>query len=906
MTTFLQETIASIRIENPSFSNALFILPSKRSKIFLRDAITPHLPKPHFLPTIFSIEEFIASISQLKIAPQIDLLFSMYDAYHRLMPNDQQDSFDLFLQWAPPLLKDFNDIDAFLLDPKAVLSDLNAYYALEAADQTEKHTPFTPLFWNNLFTLFQNFTASLVEKNWGTIGMLYREALDGIQIYLDESTQMHYFIGFNALNTAEEYLFQEFLTAQSAKIYWDLDRQFFENTTHASGRFIRRYQKQWTYYRNHPYSFENNHFNAKKNIQAFGFIGNIPQAQQVSQLLQEKINTKESTVVVLGNENFLTPVLSHLPTALKDWNVTMGYSVNQLPLVQFFMHYFTLEPPAKDVEFKPEDILPVFDYMPLRRYFYRQYPAEKKALHRLFHRQNAVKLANEYPWLLSDEFGEVFFCLPETPIARIDQAKVVLEKIEQLFFLNEKERVSFAVIELIAQCLSQLEKYIQSSSFSLNNAALSILFKEQMATQTIDFKGNPTTGVQLMGMLETRTLDFKHVIVTNVNEGILPVGKKDQSFFPFALKKQYGLPTFLDNDAIYTYHFYRLLQRAENVYLLYNAKREGFDAGEKSRFIHQLAFDANSAHQFSDQLIIPSIPSLQNKIHPIEKEASMITALQELAAHGFSPTSLSSYLVDPVAFYTRYLLNVKEVAPKGGVLSTFKRGDIVHKTLELLYEPHMGKLLQPHHYDDMLSRLPGVLMGCYQNVTPDGAQIAGENVLIIRAYERAIKQFLSQECMAISKGDELTIVAMEKEFKVPLPINDCTFPIYIKGKIDRIDRYNGQLRIIDYKTGAVEAAKMKLTDWTKFRGDYKFQALFQVLLYAWAQYNLYATEYPITVGVVSLKFPKESFFPATRRGPTKNTPLQTIDRACVEEIQEFLTTLIQEIFDEQKSFVSLE
>lgn len=905
MTPFLQETITSIRTENPSFSNAIYILPSKRAKNYLLDALTAHLEKPCFVPTIYSIEEFIGSLSQLKKAPQLELLFSLYAAYQKIMPKDQQERFDLFLQWSSPLLKDFNDIDAFLIDSENILSDLKEYYALEATDENKSDTPFSSSFWNSLPLIFREFTASLLTKNWGTMGMLYREALDGIQIYLDQTSQHHYFIGFNALNMAEEYLFQEFLAAQKGKIYWDLDHQFFVDSTHACGRFIQRYQKKWTYYRNTPYSFEKKQFSSPKNIQARGFMGNIAQAQYVGELLDKEINTNQSTVVVLGNENFLTPVLAHLPNDFNEWNVTMGWAITELPLVRFFQDFIHLHSHAVSSGIDRKILHPLFDYLPLSRYLNRQFSHHKVALKNLINGQGDVILQNEHPWLLTDHIGALLFGEAPTPSALIEKGLALLEKMRELFFSIEKNTVSVSVIELIKKCLGLLDKQIQASPFEVNNSALALLFQEQISTQKVDFKGDPIAGVQFMGMLETRTLDFKNVIITNLNEGTLPVGKNDQSFFPFALKKHYGLPTFLDNDSIYTYHFYRLLQRAENIYLLYNAKSEGLDAGEKSRFIHQLTYSDISEHQFSDQLIPPVIASFVNPPQEIIKDESMHTALIALAKEGFSPTSLSSYLVNPMDFYTRYLLNIKDVPPAGGTLSHFKRGEIVHNTLESLYKPFLGKQLLSSDYDDMLSRLSPVLMHHYKKENPIAPQLRGENLLIVKAYERAVKQFLMEEKKLVVAGDKITIIALEKKFKEPLPKHAFSFPVYIKGKIDRIDRYNGQLRIIDYKTGSVEQSKLILSDWTKFKGDYKYQALFQVLLYAWALKQEGLMKHSVKGGIVSLKSPKETILSVSRKGHAKNENSPAIDQTFILEIQKFIIELVQEIFDEQKSFVSL-
>ncbi|MGB2171278.1 MAG: PD-(D/E)XK nuclease family protein [Flavobacteriaceae bacterium] len=905
MTSFLFDTLKFIESKHSSWSEVVIVLPSKRAKVFLIDHLIKLTNKAQLAPQIFSIEEFVAHLSHLNKAPGVHLLFSLYEVYTNVIEKKQQETFEEFLQWAPRLIKDFNDIDAYRLEAQNALSNLGEFYLIEAINKEDNTSSFSSDFWTALPKLFYEFQTHLIAKEWGTMGMLYREALDTLQIYLDQTTHQHYFVGFNALNTSEEYLFQEFLNAEKGTALWDLDKHFYDDSSHASGRFIRKYQNEWNYYRKAPSSFISSSFSSPKSICAKGFSGVIPQAQHVGEIVAQHLKEGDQPAIILGDESLLLPVLAHLPEDLKDWNVTMGYPIEQLPVTRFMLDFIALHALEDPQGLERKKVTDLFKYAPIRKMLKKESAAAAEELKRMTH---------HYSWSCSSEsisrikecrLGLTILTQPKKALALLEQCLTLVDYLKRNVDATEQSPLFSAVLEKLKQLFHQTKVQLEGTTMAITNQALYLLIKEALQLQTLDFKGEPTRGIQIMGMLETRTLDFETIIITHVNEGILPVGKNDQSFFPFALKKHYGLPTYLDNDAIYSYHFYRLLQRAKNIYLLYNANSEGLNAGEKSRFIRSLAFNQHPNHYFSDESDVKPIPSFVEEVPAVKKNKAIIERIQRLAQNGFSPTSLGMYLLDPMAFYNRYVLGIKEVIEDQKVLTHFKRGEIVHDTLEALYAPFIGQPMEVEFYKKMLSELPQLFTHNFQLAYSNETPLVGENHLIISAYQRAVDQFLRHEMELVKAGNRLTVLALEKPFKVPIAVFDSSRPVFIGGKIDRIDRYNKQLRFIDYKTGTVEKSQLYWNDWDIFKGDYKRQPLFQVLLYAWSQHQEYLMELPFQAGIISLKNPKSDLISLQRKNLPKTDNLSHIDRAFIDDIETFLKDLIKEIFDEQNSFVSL-
>ena len=900
MTPFLVQAIQQIQAKHHSWEEVIIILPSKRAGVFFKHYLLEQIDRPVIAPTIHSIESFVESLSSLKKANPNHLLFILYEVYTTLLQENESDDFTAFLQWGKRLLNDFNDLDAYRIDPEAILSDLGEFYRIESVFSNDDERSFSPAFWSVLPQLYWAFENKLMESNWGTLGMLYKDTLDSLELYLSHTQKTHYFIGFNALNKAEQDLIQGFLVEKKGAVIWDLDQTFYNDEFHASGRFIRHYQNAWPFYRQHPLAFQDTFFQEPKEIKAIGFSGNIAQAQYVGKLLREIDSTKKTTAVVFGEEQLLLPTLAHLPDGLEQWNVTMGYSIEQLPISRWFMTLVHLHTQYTEEGYNRDLLLQLLHYSAFREYatkVNKEFVPFLKIVEANFTTKVSSQLLSSS---LQDQLGLI---VTENPTQLIDQLIDLLDSFSA--FKGVLDTLSRAVLEQILKLLAQIRVQLASVNFEVSIAAFHVLLKEGMALQTLDFKGDPIEGIQLMGMLESRVLDFDCLIVTNVNEGILPVGKNDQSFFPFSMKKKYGLPTFLDNDAIYTYHFYRLMQRAKKVYLLYNAKSEGLGAGEKSRFIRQLELCAQPQHSFSDVQWSAYFPISPTKRNEVIKTPHMLKCLAAIAEKGFSPTSLTTYLNNPMAFYDRYILGIKALETPTKALSHITRGTIVHDCVEQLYTPYIGRLIQPSDYDDMQARLEEILGGIYAKTYPKMPVPRGENYLTIKAYERGIRQFLKVERELIEAGNELVIVALEKDFAVPLESDIAGQKILLRGKIDRIDQFNGTTRLIDYKTGKVEQSKLNWNNWDDFVGDYKRNSLFQLLVYAWAHLKS-TSQTAVEVGIISFKSPKENVLPLVRKDVAKEANKAEVDAHFVAEIHKYLVQLIEELFDLEKSFVSLE
>ena len=907
MTPFLKKAVQELKQKHNRFDDVTIILPSKRAKVFLIDHLLQLNDASQFAPEIFSIEEFVVNLSQLKLASQNQQLYLLYQAYLGITLKEEIEDFESFMIWGKRLLKDFNDIDAYQVKAEDILSNLGEYYALESPVSEREKTSFSPLFWKSLPTLFNHFSQLLQAQLLGTMGMLYKDALETLEVYLSNTSRHHYFIGFNALNRSEEYLFQEFLIAKKGTALWDLDQHFYRDKIHAAGRFIQRYQKQWNYYRQFPTSFNENNFSLEKEINAIGFSGNISQAKYVGVLLEQLNIKKGSTAVVLGNETMLLPTLGSLPETMNNWNVTMGYPIENLPIVQFFLSYLEVYNSYNtDEGFLLDSMNKLLSF----DHFLIFYEKENKAkistyIHRF--KSGYSKRVKESELRIFNTTELSFFdskMVQETSAFLLH----IIELINSLTtaYRNKKDnQIVFSALSLLREVMQQIFDEVSNLPFSISVGAIMGIFKEELKKRTIDFKGNPIEGVQIMGMLETRGLDFDHVIITNVNEGVLPVGKNDQSFFPFAMKKYFGLPTFLDNDAIYTYHFYRLLQRAKSIFLLYNAKSEGLNAGEKSRFITQLTHLTHPSHQFSDHLFQQKIPIYITQDIVVEKTKTMINKLKKIAGTGFSPTSLSCYLVDPHDFYQKYVLGINPKELPNKILSHRQRGTIIHQVLENLYTPHLNKIMLPVDYDQMIGQVESEILSLYSVEYPVENIPKGENKLILAAYQRAIIQFLGHEKCLVEAGNELIILSLEKQFSTPLENNLFPFPVVIGGKIDRVDQFNGQLRLIDYKTGVVISSKLQLKNWDDFYGDRKYQPMFQLLLYAWAMQKELNQKFPFEAGVVSLKSPFLGVMKISKKATDKTSYKYHLDDSLMKDFEQFLTSLLKEIFEEKKSFVSL-
>jgi len=908
--TFLEEAVSEILSSHSAIDELIIILPSRRAGVFFKDALTAQLTVPILSPRIFSIEEYIQEISTLKLAPSTAALIDFYEIYNVNTPKDYLDSFEEFIRWAPSLLKDFSDLDAYLIEVSSAFEYLSSYHAIGTLLEDDTTYEKQQFFWQSLASYFELHKTSLNSKGMGTLGMLYREAVDSVEIYLQNTNETHYFIGFNALNTAESTLLQAFLEADRAEVLWDIDQYFFQDQQHAAGRFIQRHYKEWNYYRRKNKPKFPSYFEEPKEIKIIGIPRNIGQAKYAASLLKKTASDSETlakTALVLGNESILIPILSGLPAEVDQWNVTMGYPLLNTPVASFFNYVFEMHLKTSESGFSYQDVLRVLSFDWIRDVLQINSNKGSTFFNTLSNSNKAFLRTKELQPLLDHPVGVLIFTPFDTVHSFINRIFTFTVAIQEYFKKeNRSEYILFPTyFTLIKEIVQQLINMGDTLKSIDTMRGIHFLWNELIQSLSLDYKGNPMGGVQIMGMLETRVLDFDTIILTNVNEGILPMGRSSQSIFPFALKRKLGLPTFLDNDAIYTYHFYRLLQRAKNITLLYNTESEGLNSGEQSRFIHQLRFLGLPQHKLTEQF--ESAPTQSPELNKIEvyKTPQVLEILYGKASAGFSPSSLSVYLRDPLRFYKEKVLGVREENSLENVLSLMDSGTIAHDALEELYTPFLNKPLEVEDYKVLEQETAATLLKHYRKVFGGDEKVTGKNLLMLHALEQSILRLFRVEKEQIQKGNILTILELEQVFEYPLMVEGVG-QVLLKGKIDRIDRYNGVLRIIDYKSGKVDPAKLIISDWDVFKGDTKRLPLFQILLYSFVNKAILETEQTLVAGIISLKKTDAYVLTFGIKSEGKSKIVSELNLEILSSFEEILIGLIQEIFDVSKPFASLE
>ena len=380
-----------------------------------------------------------------------------------------------------------------------------------------------------------------------------------------------------------------------------------------------------------------------------------------------------------------------------------------------------------------------------------------------------------------------------------------------------------------------------------------------MAAETLDFQGEPLQGLQIMGMLESRNLDFETVILTSVNEGILPSGKSNNSFIPYDVKKAYGLPTHKEKDAVYTYHFYRLLQRAKRVYIIYNTASDVLQGGEKSRLIHQLLTDKPMATTITHSIASPKVQPTLKSLISVSKNSDLIARIAALATNGFSPTSLSTYIRNPIDFYTKYILRIADASVVEERIAPNTFGSVIHDTLEELYLPFIGSTLSEKKLQETYSQIKPTVTKHFSALYMETSALQGKNLIAFEVVARYVENFIRSE-ITLVKNHEIKILGLEQSMQLTLAIPELPFPVVLKGKIDRVDELDGVIRVIDYKTGAVAPQDVSIKDWADLITNYDKSKAFQLLCYS-LLFQDHTPKPEFTAGIISFKSLSKGLFP---------------------------------------------
>lgn len=881
MQSFLEKTVDYLYEKyGDDISELCIVLPNRRAGLFLKTHFSKKLKKTFWSPEILATEDFVALLAELEIADSTTLLFELYETVKQVGKRDIE-TFDEFSKWGQILLSDLNEIDRYLVETKQLFGNLKDIKELEAwsLNSEETLTDFQKQyleFWRLLGEYYENFSQRLLSQHQAYQGLAYRIVADKVeQRVAKHPWKKIIFAGFNALNKSEEEIIEKLLNADKAQIIWDTDSYYINNVNQEAGRFIRRYNQSGRFLKGTSSDNKNDDRNIvieekllsteNKSVKVIGAAKNIAQAKVAGSLIDEIKKTDpllQATAIVLADENLLFPVLHSLPENLKDINVTMGYPLKNTPVAGYFDLVFAMHENGlklaqgkANYSFYHSDVVKLLShpytatalYTVTKEYTIRQVLQAIQQRNIVF--VSVKMLASIFAEFKCEKEFEVLtgiFKQWEKPTDGINCIHYIIETLKNGIVLqqdkDDENKASleleylFAFTKIVKRIQVLMEQYPESVG---DLKTLRSILNQIVRSSTLPFYGEPLMGLQVMGMLETRTLDFENVILLSCNEDILPSGKAVNSFIPFELKRVFGLPTYSDKDSIFSYHFYRLLQRATNIHLLYNTESDALGSGEKSRFLTQLIYElpkVNPNVTVTEQLVsIPIINNVADNKIEIEKTDLILEKLKEKAEFGFSPSLLNIYRNCSLQFYFNAVARLKEADEVEETIGADTLGNVIHEALDIFYKPFVGKKIQVADIKEMKKLVEATTFELFKVKYSETEVSYGKNLLTLKVALKFINNFLDSEIVSIQlaekAGTPIIIKALEQELENTITVGKQT--IKIKGKADRIDMVGSTTRIVDYKTGLVENKELKLEEWDILRTDSGLAKSFQLLTYAW-------------------------------------------------------------------------
>ncbi len=897
MQSFLEEVTDHILENYPDSTGDLcLVTPNRRAGLFFRKYFGSKISTPMWAPEVLSIEDFINKISAYTVCDPLSLLFEFYTVYRQL-EKERADDIDTFFSWAPTLLRDFDDIDNALAQPEklyAYLEDIR-YIDTWNPDGSEL-TLFQKDYLGFIKKLRTFHTAlgnHLAEKGMAWQGLSSRHTASRIASGQAELPwKKIIFTGFNALTRAEETIIQALLRKGRAEYLADTDPFYEDDTGHEAGRFIRKYREMFRLNREKR---ENGFFHSTtKNIRIFGVAKNVTQARLAGNLLQQTpgLSDDESTAVVLANENLLIPMLNALPANTENINVTMGYPLSKTNMFEFFDTLLKLHLRAITSD-NPKKGQPAYYHKDLYRLFSHSNSSllwdGDKGVDQTTNLLKRLSGSSQILWCFDDlaalsgdpgNFSQAFSFLKNNWQQHTDTifpAFIELTgRLDQLFrekagkqgsdIVNTPFFVDFESLYYFAKIFRQMESFLARFPFLASLKTLCKLMKQAASETRLSFSGEPLKGLQVMGMLETRSLDFKNIILLSANENILPRPKSSHSFIPYEVKKSFGLRLYHEQDAIYAYHFYHLIQRSENIFLIYNTQAQDIGSSEKSRYITQLQYELkgyNPNISISEEIVsMPPPVDASSHTVSIPKTKDIMQRLEGISAKGFSPSALSRYINCPLQFYFERLARLEEAEEVEETMEARTIGTVVHGVLEDLYRGHVGQVLKTEDVDAMKQQLTRTLNQRFEKEYQGGNIRTGKNLLLYHLTQRYLENLLKAEKTAIEKAlknnQVITLLSLEESLRASLVVDNNGVPgkgVIIAGKADRIDRLGQMVRVIDYKTGKIHPYELSYQEWDiPFINSDKARN-FQLLCYAWLYSQNHPGEKQIEPGIISMRNP---------------------------------------------------
>lgn len=888
MPAFL-EKVADYLLAHPASTagQLCVVLPNRRAGLFLRHYLAQRIESAQWSPAVFSIEDFIGEVSGLRMADQAEQLFALYSIYAG-DEGGNAESFDMFSRWATALLTDFSEIDNYLVDAKQLFGNLADIrnienWSLGQTQLTEFQKQYMK-FWEALGRWYYSFTAQLRDDGIATPGMAARHVAEqASEIAAAQPWSLVVFAGFNALTAAEEKIISQLRKLGKAEVLWDADRYYLADPVQEAGRFLRK-NKGELFRPARPDSPEFAHTEdtlaaSPKNITVVGVAGHAGQSRAAAHFLRQLPKDElqsPKTAVVLADEQLLLPVLHALPEETERVNITMGYPLRHTAVASLTDTLFSLHEHAKrfsirtregELKYYHIDLVRLLRHPWVRMLFAKTQLTDQLADQMA--RRNVVFIAPTqliaFDEHMSSEEQTLLLDLLK-PWGDVNDAfdgmNRVISHLRKLFTPESEDDAPPLDYEFLFQ-LSRIVNRMQTLTarwpFMNDLRTLRLLMAQQIAQAALPFYGEPLAGLQVMGLLETRTLDFENIILLSANENVLPSGRSQHSFIVFDLRRAFGLPVWHERDAVFAYHFYHLIQRSKNVVILYNTESDKFGSGERSRFVTQLLHELPqvSRNVIIEEMLFDSGVKTGDAAPEItvQKDEAVLEKLHTLADSGLSPSALNSFRDCSLRFYFSYVAGLREADEVEETIGADTLGTVIHATLEQLYTPHLGELLTPELIQTLQQKAPAVCEKEFAVVCPPDETGYGKNLLAKRIALRYLQRYFDAEINRVARlqkaGIPASVVALEAELRAGIVVDGRE--IMLRGTADRIDRNGDQVQLIDYKTGKTDNNELKFKDWEEIIGNTSISKSFQLLMYALLYQRLHPETSAITSGIVSFR-----------------------------------------------------
>lgn len=846
-----------------------FVFPNSRTRIFFLDELTRLLSRPLWQPHFCSVDDLFCSISGLQHAERLVSVVELYKCYS----NYHKEDFSSFYFWGEMLLSDFDSIDKHLIDAEALFTNLNDLKTIDArlSYLTSEQIAIIKRFWSSfvdkaalsnekreflniwqtLYSIYCEFGKALSGKGLAYTGQMQRRAVEIIRDGggLDSNGTHYVVVGFNALAETEKELFKYLKRNFEVDFYWDYDPYFRDDVHQEAGLFVRENLSLFPV----PEGFDpGDNFRKPKKISAVAAASNSLQCKYVGRVLGELakkgVPLDKHTAIVLADENLLVPLLYSLPDKAKKSNITMGYPLRQSLAYSFTDRLLNLQKRVRRssegaVSFYHSDVTGILTHP----FMLSAQAADADTLYKKVISNGRIyvegSLLKEYGGLIDNIFTPC-----DTPAELTAYICRILSSLDESIVIDvagEADRrqamLQREYFVRIIETLGRLHRSLSGCGVEIDNVTYSTLIRRLLQSQSVPFEGEPLEGLQIMGVLETRNLDFDNVIILSMNDDMFPGTRSaSSSFIPHNLRFAYGMPTREYQEGVYAYYFYRLISRAQRVEMVYCSSSDDGSTGEQSRFIYQL--DYESPHKVTHRELSVDVTMAQGSEMQIEKDEMVMARLSEYLSGGkrrLSPSSFNVLLECPMKFYLHYVAGIARREEISEEIDTPMFGTILHDAMQTLYTPFIGihnpsaaiAAITPKEIDAAIEdAVRKNLLGGVSGVT--AAEFTGQVQMSCEAVHKYIKNNIlpydAAQC-------DFTISLLEQPVSAEFEFECGGKPLSVRfgGKMDRMDILDGgMLKIIDYKSGANHLEFKGLADLFSDMPEKWSGAVVQTMLYS--------------------------------------------------------------------------